>query len=95
MSQENWSQWLNFSQDMFTEIPNSSGVFMMHQAMKILYIGGSSNLKNSILEMSNDPCASKATRFRYKEEKDYEKVCNELIEDFKKRHEGNLPGCMK
>ncbi len=94
MSENDWSDWLDFHEDEFSVIPESPGVFMMHAAMKILFIGGSTNLKQSIENTSSGGCASKAKRFRYREEENFEKIKEELISDFKKRHEGNLPGCM-
>ena len=43
-----WSDWLDFNQETFEKIPKLPGVFMMHVAMKILFIGGSENMKKSI-----------------------------------------------
>ena len=94
MSEDKWSDWLDFNEDKFSTIPESSGVYMMHAATKILFIGGSPNLKESISNISSESCISKATRFRFREEKNFDNFKEELISDFKKRHEGNLPGCM-
>ena len=94
MSDDDWSNWLDFSQETFDKIPKSSGVFMMHAAMKISFIGGSNNMKKSIEETSLEECISKSTRVRYRKEKSFEKVKQELIVDFKKRHEGQMPSCM-
>lgn len=66
----------------------------MHADMKILWIGGSENMKKTITGTASDECISKSTRFRFREEENYEKAKMEIIEDFKKRHEGNLPDCM-
>jgi len=89
-----WSEWLDFSQESFEKIPTSPGVFMMHETMKILFIGGSKNMKKSIEEAALDEGISKATRVRYSKEESFENVKQELIVDFKKRHEGHLPSCM-
>ena len=94
MSDTDWSDWLDFSQETFEIIPKSPGVFMMHAAMKILFIGGSNNMKKSIKEIASKECISKSTRVRYRKEESFEKVKQELIIDFKKRHKGYLPSCM-
>ena len=94
MSDADWSDWLDFSQEVLEKIPKSPGVFMMHAVMKILFIGGSNNMKKSIEELAPKECISKSTRIRYKKEEYFEKIKNELIVDFKKRHEGKLPSCM-
>ena len=88
-----WSEWLDFNQNAISEIPEASGVFMMHAGMKILHIGGSENMRKAI-ESISEKCVLDATRFRYSKEKDFEKRKNELIMDYKKRHEGRSPECM-
>ena len=93
MQQIEWSDWLDFNQDTVSKVPEVSGVFMMHAAMKILYIGGSENMKKTIENIS-EKCVSNATRFRYRKEKDFGRIKNELIGDYKKRHEGKAPECM-
>ena len=94
MSDTDWSEWLDFSQEIFEKIPKSPGVFMMHAAMKILFIGGSNNMKKTIEDISSEECISKSTRVRYRKEESFEKIKHELIVDFKKRHQGQLPSCM-
>jgi len=93
MLESKWSDWFDFNQEMFSKVPEAPGVYMMHSAMRILFIGGSENMKKSI-ENTSEKCVSSATRFRYKKEGDFEKRKNELIIDFKKRHEGHPPACM-
>ena len=93
IQQVEWSEWLDLNQDMISQVPESSGVFMMHAAMKILYIGGSENIRKTI-EGISEKGISNAIRFRYQKEKDFEKIKNELIADYKKRHEGKAPECM-
>jgi hypothetical protein len=94
MSNVEWSDWLDFNQETFEKIPKSSGVFMMHASMKILFIGGSKNMKKSIEEAASKKDISQATRVRYRKEESFETVKHKLIIDFKKRHEGQLPSCM-
>ena len=94
MSSSDWSDWLDFSPETVSKIPELPGVFMMHTSMKILFIGGSENMKKSVEERSSDSCVSKSTRFRYRKENNFKNIENRLIKDFKKRHEGQLPACM-
>jgi len=93
IQQTEWSEWLDFNQDIISKTPETPGVFMMHADTKILHIGGSENMRKTI-ESISEKCVLDATRFRYGEEKDFEKRKNELITDYKKRHEGKLPKCM-
>ncbi|MEX0863222.1 hypothetical protein [Nitrosopumilus sp.] len=95
MSENEWSEWFDFNQELISRIPQVPGVYMMHKNMKILFIGGSENMKKSIEVDKSKECISKASRFRYKKDIDYEKSKNELIIDYKKRHEGKYPECMK
>ena len=95
MSKSKWSDWIDFNHKSFSKIPELPGVFMMHASMKILFIGGSENMKKTITDTALQECISKSTRFRFRKEENYEKIRIEVINDFKKRHEGNLPDCMK
>lgn len=88
-----WSEWADFNQDEVSKTPETPGVFMMHAGMRILYIGGSENMRKSI-ESISEKCVLDATRFRYSEEQDFEERKNELISGYKKRHEGKTPECM-
>ena len=94
MSKEEWSDWLDCNQEMVSKTPEISGVYMMHENMKILFIGGSKNIKKSIEETTLEKCISRDSRFRYKEEENFEKITKRLISDFKKRHEGKYPEYM-
>ena len=94
MSDNHWSEWLDFSPETVSKIPELPGVFMMHTAMKILFIGSSENMKKSVEDRSSDKCVSKSTRFRYRKEDNFKNFENVLIKEFKKRHEGQLPACM-
>lgn len=94
MLENEWSDWKDNNQDTFTEIPEKPGVYMMHAAMKILFIGGSQNMKESIIEILEKKCVSRATRIRFREEKNFGEIKNKLIMEYKKRHQGNIPQCM-
>jgi len=90
-----WSDWLDFNVETISKIPQSAGVYMMHASMKILFIGGSENIKISIQDKENEQCISKATRVRYMQTLSYEQIADDLIKDYQDRHEGKLPQCMQ
>ena len=90
-----WSQWLDFDKSTISEIPESAGVFSMHAAMKILFIGASQNLRNSLLESLSEPCRDKAKRFRYMVTESPDKVKEQLIAEYVAKHDGKLPLCME
>jgi len=92
---ELWSEWLDFSQDLVNSVPERPGVFVMHTAMKILFIGSAKNLRASLLESLAAPCLEKAKRFRYMITDSRDKVKEQLIQDYNKRHNGKLPECME
>jgi len=93
-NENKWSEWLDFNIETISKIPQTSGVYMMHLSMKILFIGGSENMKTSI-QHNTHPCVSRATRIRYMETLYFEKITDELIKDYQRRHEGKLPLCME
>lgn len=92
---EQWSEWLDFNQENIKTAPESSGVFVMHAAMKILFIGSATHLRVSLLELMRSPCVGKAKRFRYMITDSQEKVKEQLIADYIKKHDGKLPACME
>ena len=92
---EQWSQWLDFNQDAVNSTPETSGVFVMHAAMKILFIGSAQNLRASLLESLTTPCLEKAKRFRYMVTDSQEKTKEQLVQDYAKKHNGKLPECME
>ncbi|QUC65645.1 hypothetical protein NsoK4_02850 [Nitrosopumilus sp. K4] len=94
-NQNSWSDWLDSNDENISNIPRSSGVFMMHSSMKILCIEGTKNINNSIREKITQPCILENTRLRYMITDNFEKISSELIQDYKNRHEGNLPLCMQ
>ena len=92
---EQWSEWLDFNQDNAKSIPESSGVFVMHTAMKILFIGSAQNLRASLLESLTAPCLENAKRFRYMVTDSQEKIKEQLMKDYIEKHNGKLPACME
>jgi len=92
---EQWSEWLDFSQDTAKSAPEQSGVFVMHTAMKILFIGSAQNLRSYLLESLTTPCLGKAKRFRYMITNSQEKIREQLVQDYTKKHDGKLPECME
>jgi hypothetical protein len=90
-----WSQWLDFNRDSITNITGTEGVYKIHAGMKILFIGSTKNLRESLLECLSDPCISKAKRFSYALIESAEKVKEELIEEYRIKHKGKLPTCME
>jgi excinuclease UvrABC nuclease subunit len=89
-----WSEWLDFNSEQASMLPESPGVYMMHAAMKILYIGGTSNLKKSITEALNTSCVRDAKRFRYFATNEHDSISQSLLSKYKEKHDGNLPRCM-
>lgn len=89
-----WSDWLDFSEEQVSKVPESAGVYMMHAAMKILVIGNSANLKQSIAESLKTPCTSDAKRFRYFVTDSHLEIGQKLLKEYQEKHDGNLPKCM-
>lgn len=95
MSEESsWSEWTDLKEEKIESMPEEAGVFVIHSSMKILFIGGTTNLRKSLLEKHQDPCIADNARFKFMIYPDYNKKSRELIEDYQKRHEGKLPKCM-
>ena len=90
-----WSAWLDFSKETIEVIPEGEGVYKMHASMKILYIGNSSNLRQSLLESLSKPCLSKATRFSYATTQQPQKTMEALLTEYRNKHNGKLPICME
>ena len=90
-----WSEWLDFDHsNIDTTTLEKPGVFKVHANMKILFIGSSSNLKQSLLESLSDPCISKARRFSYLITGNALHVKNQLLKEYRESHGGSLPTCM-
>ena len=77
-----------------TEIPESEGIYKMHASMKILFIGSSHNLRKSLLESLSDSCLNKATRFSYTITQSSDKIQELLLNEYRMKHNGQLPLCM-
>jgi hypothetical protein len=90
-----WSVWLDFDRDNITNIAESEGVYKIHAGMKILFIGSGSNLRESILGSLSDPCLSNARRFSYAITESADKVKEQLLMEYRNKHEGRLPSCME
>jgi hypothetical protein len=92
----NWSEWLDFDKSTVENIPEEDGVYKMHASMKILYIGGNTqNIRQSLFDCLSDPCISKATRFSYALTDSADKVKEQLLNEYRSKHKGKLPTCMK
>jgi len=92
----NWSEWLDFDKSTVENIPEENGVYKMHASMKILYIGGNTqNIRQSLFDCLLDPCISKATRFSYALTDSADKVKEQLLNEYRSKHNGKLPTCMK
>ena len=90
-----WSDWLDYNSETINKTSTKPGVFMMHAAMKILLIQGTENIRKDLESTLSNHCTSQATRFRYTISEQYQKIHEELIQDYKNRHEGKLPKCMQ
>lgn len=90
-----WSPWLDLDRDNIANIAQSEGVYKIHAGMKILFIGSSQNLRESLLGCLSDPCISKAKRFSYAITESADKVKEQLLNEYRNKHNGKLPSCME
>ena len=91
-----WSEWLDFERSTLEAIPESPGVYKMDAGMKILFIGSSTqSVRQSLLDSLLDPCISKATRFGYALTGSADKVKEQLLNEYRSKHNGKLPLCME
>jgi len=90
-----WSAWLDFDIDNIANIAESEGVYKIHAGMKILFIGSSQNLRESMRGSLSDPCMSKARRFSYAIIESADKVKEQLLKEYRNKHSGRLPICME
>lgn len=93
--EEAWSEWLDFDRSRTESVPESSGVFVMHASMKIMYIGGSENIRQALLGRLSDPCTDKAKRFRYLLTPLYAEKRDQMLKEYAEKHAGKLPLCME
>lgn len=91
---DDWSQWLDFDRANIEAAPESPGVCVMHASMKILYIGGSQNIRQELLHRLSDPCAGKAKRFRYIMTPEFETVKEQQVKEYVSKH-SKPPPCME
>ncbi len=90
-----WSEWFNFDKENISKIPSKPGVFRMHAAMKILYIDNTENLQNRLFKAFEESCTCDASRYCYIETSEHEQLKNDLIQEYKEKHDGKLPKCME
>jgi excinuclease UvrABC nuclease subunit len=90
-----WSQWLDFDKSDIANVPESEGVYKIHAAMKILFIGNSKNIRESLFGCFSDSCRSKARRFSYALIESSDKLKDELLKEYQSKHNGKLPECME
>ncbi len=95
MVEINWSDWLDYNAEQISMVPESPGVFMMHAAMKILYIDGSENLRESISKSQSNSCICDAKRFRYSVLDTHKETKEQLLREYKEKHGGKMPKCME
>ena len=67
----------------------------MHAAMKILLIESNSDMQEGLLKALNAPCTSDAGRFCFFQTNSHDQLKEELIQEYKEKHEGKLPKCME
>jgi hypothetical protein len=68
----------------------------MHATMKILFIGSSAqSVRQSLLDYLSDSCISKATRFGYALTGSADKVKEQLLNEYRSKHNGKLPVYME
>ncbi|WP_255458166.1 hypothetical protein [Nitrosarchaeum sp. AC2] len=62
-SDNTWSDWLDFNEETISKIPQSAGVYMMHASMKILFIGGSENIKKAYKKKKKNHASQKPPEY--------------------------------
>ena len=67
----------------------------MHVDMKILYIGNDEDMQNKLNSLLTESCTCDAKRFCYFETLMHEQIKQDVLNDYKKRHDMKLPKCMK
>jgi hypothetical protein len=90
-----WSSWLDFSSNSIDKVPESEGVYKLHANMKILFIGNSKNLKQSLTQDLTNPCFNNNPRFSYAITETADKVILNLLDEYRNKHDGKLPSCME
>lgn len=93
MSDE-WSQWLDFDRAAVEAVPEAAGVCVMHASMKVLFIGGSQNVRQMLKERMADECTGKAKRFRYMLTPSFDNAKEQMLKEYADKHGGKMPLCM-
>ena len=94
MSNNEWSQWLDFDRANIEAVPESPGVCVMHASMKVLYIGGGQNVRRELQSRLSDPCTVQAKRFKYLVTPAFETIREQQVKEYMNKH-GKLPPCME
>jgi hypothetical protein len=89
-----WSEWLDFDRANIESVPESPGVCMIHASMKVMYIGGGANIRQTLLKCLLEKCTSKAKRFHYLLTPSYDQVKEQMLKEYAEKHGGSLPICM-
>ena len=89
------SSWLDFNRTNIDEVPQLGGVYKLHANMKILFIGSSKNLKQSLIQDLTNPCINKSARFSYAITETAYKIVENLLDEYRSKHDGKLPLCME
>ena len=90
-----WSSWLDFDHTNIGNIPESEGVYKLHANMRILVIGGGKNLRQSLTQDLTNPCIRKGTRFSYAVTESADTIRENLLTEYRDKHDGKLPLCME
>jgi hypothetical protein len=90
-----WSSWLDFNHANIGNIPESEGVYKLHANMRILFIGGGKNLRQSLTQDLTNPCIRKGARFSYAITESADTVRENLLTEYRDKHNRKLPLCME
>lgn len=90
-----WSSWSDFNSNSIDKVPESEGVYKLHASMKILFIGNSKNIKQSLIRDLTNPCFNNNARFSYAITETADKVRVNLLDEYRNKHNGKLPLCME
>jgi hypothetical protein len=90
-----WSSWLDFDHTNIENIPESEGVYKLHANMRILFIGSGQNLRQSLTRDLTNPCINKSARFSYAVTESADKIGDNLLNEYRNKHDGKLPLCME
>ena len=90
-----WSSWSDFNSNSIDKVPESEGVYKLHASMKILFIGNSKNIKQSLIRDLTNPCFNNNARFSYAITETADKVRLNLLDEYRNKHNGKLPLCME